>query len=77
MIKLELDVLIIDTFFLGSLEYSPESVIVVILGTLILKVEFVEIPAARIPPLLTSVILWPTATKVKVWPLADMLLTRL
>ena len=57
IIKLELDVLIIDTFFLGNLEYSPESFIVVILGTLILKVEFVEIPAARIPPLLTSVIL--------------------
>ena len=49
----EFEVSIIDTFFFGNLEKSPDCCTLVINGTLILNVEFVEIPAARMPPLLT------------------------
>ena len=68
---------IIDIFFFGNLENKPVFLKFWTLGTLILNVESVDIPAAKIPPSLTPVILWPTATKVKVWPSAEMLLTRL
>ena len=77
IIIFEFDVSIIDMFLLGSLVNNPDSCTSVIFGTLILNVEFVEIPAARIPPWFTPEILWPTETKVKVWPLSVILLTRL
>ena len=75
--KLELDVSIIDTFFFGSRAYKPPLVRFVILGDLILNVEFVEIPAARISLLLIPVTAVPTGESVKVWPFGDISLTRL
>ena len=74
---LELDVSIIDTFFFGSLEYKPPLVRFVILGTFILKAEFVDIPAAKIVSWFTPVTPTPKGASVRTSPLAEIALTLL
>ena len=68
---------IIDTFFLGNLEYKPDSLGFVIFGTLILNVELVDIPAAKIVSWFTPVTPTPNGDRVRVVPSGEMLLTRL
>ena len=67
----------IDTFFFGSLEYKPPLDRFVILGTLILNAEFVDIPAAKIVSWFTPVTPTPNGESVKTSPLADIELTLL
>ena len=68
---------IIDTFLLGNLVNKPPLVKFVSLGTLILNVELVDIPADKILPLLTSVTPTPNGDNVNCCPSADISLTLL